>query len=261
MIRPHELEEYLPGPRSAPRRPEGGPYLCGYAYGRQDAPSGARRDGPLGRVGRARGGRDECGDGRRPPGAGGGVRTPRRCGGRARRDVPSRSPPLRGERPQSGPLVPWASGLPRPVGAPGEGAPAGPLADNRVSNCRSKGTRGGRPPASGRRRPPLPRAPSNAPSITIGHHRGPATRSALLAVRHRVLLDRDRPRCAEAARDRVAMAEGAQGAPGAQNRSQAGIRPIPAKGDSGPSSPRTVTTSILPKTTGDFRSMVTTCRD
>lgn len=129
MIRPHELEEYLPGPRSAPRRPEGGPYLCGYAYGRQDAPSGARRDGPLGRVGRARGGRGECGDGRRPPGAGGGVRTPRRCGGRARRDVPSRSPPLRGERPQSGPLVPWASGLPRPVGAPGEGAPAGPLAD------------------------------------------------------------------------------------------------------------------------------------
>lgn len=96
MIRPHELEEYLPGPRSAPRRPEGGPYLCGYAYGRQDAPSGARRDGPLGRVGRARGGRGECGDGRRPPGAGGGVRTPRRCGGRARRDVPSRSPPAQG---------------------------------------------------------------------------------------------------------------------------------------------------------------------
>lgn len=228
----------------------------------------------------------------RPPGArgaGGGVRTPRRCGGRARRDVPSRSPPRSGASVRR--AVPWCPG---PAGFLGPSAPPAraprpgpwptrpcssrtrqgmaarpsrprhhplPRPGNRVSNCRGEGTRGGRPPASGRRRPPLPRAPSNAPSITIGHHRGPATRSALLAVRHRVLLDRDRPRCAEAARDGVAMAEGAQGAPGAQNRSQAGIRPIPAKGGSGPSSPRTVTTSILPKTAGDFRSMVTTCRD
>lgn len=112
MIRPHELEEYLSGPRSAPRRPEGRPLLMRIRV----RPAGRPPRRPEGRPPGARG-------------AGGGVRTPRRCGGRARRDVPSRSPPLRGERPQSGPLVPWSSGLPRPVGAPGEGAPAGPLAD------------------------------------------------------------------------------------------------------------------------------------
>ena len=291
MIRPHELEEYLPGPRSAPRRPEGRPLLMrirvrlagrppalgGTApWGAWGGPAGAVAsvvtvDGPLGRVGRA-----EASGPRAAVEAGRGVMSHRahpRSGASVRRAVPwcpgpagflgPSAPPARAPRPGPWPTRPCSSRTRQGMAARPSRPRHHPLPrpGNRVSNCRGKGTRGGGPPASGRRRPPLPRAPSNAPSITIGHHRGPAARSALLAVRHRVLLDRDRPRCAEAARDGVAMAEGAQGAPGAQNRSQAGIRPIPAKGGSGPSSPRTVTTSILPKTAGDFRSMVTTCRD